>query len=294
MYDSHAHLDLLCQKLGYLSDVRDFSRINLQEEKDKIDYTRLKKMILSHTIMLHPTISSDNFRLCYELFSELPNVNFLVGSHPEIVDKEFDLSEYLFDQQQLFSDIKDGKYNEDRICGVGECGLDYYYTQDNAIIEKQKALFRSQIEVAIAHDLPLIIHCRDAFVDIFKILDEYPPIYGNFWIHCFTGGVNEMQEVIQRGGSIALGGIVTFKSNREVQEVASICPIENILIETDLPFLSPVPKRGEICLPEFIQYTADKIASLKNMSTDIVWSTTANNLFRLTAKNRGRYISSPA
>jgi TatD DNase family protein len=167
------------------------------------------------------------------------------------------------------------------IVGIGEVGLDYHYTQDTKLIQTQKELFESQIQLAIDYNLPLMIHCRDAFDDLFEILNKYPKIYSRFLIHCFTGGIDEMYKAVKLGGKIAFGGVITFKSAKNVQEAVEYCPLENFVLETDLPFLSP--KRGETCIPEHIDLVAEKVAELKKIPKQKVWECSGKNcgeLFR--------------
>ena len=152
---------------------------------------------------------------------------------------------------------------EKRIIGIGECGLDYYYTQDSRIIHKQKELFESQIDLAIKLDIPLFIHTRDAFDDTFEILKSKPGIHGKFAIHCFTGNKNHLKEVLDMGGKAAFGGIITFGKNAEyLREAFAYCPKDGYLLETDLPFLSPKPFRGKDNLPEYIKFVAEKMGQI--------------------------------
>ena len=138
-------------------------------------------------------------------------------------------------------------------------------------------MFRFHIELALKLSLPIEIHTRDAWEDTFKILDEYPKIYNEFLIHCFTGNIENLKETIKRGGKAAFGGIVTFQKSIELQEAVRFCPVESLVLETDLPFLAPVPHRGKICLPEMIDDTAAKVADLKNLSKNQIWDWSRKN-----------------
>lgn len=125
---------------------------------------------------------------------------------------------------------------------------------------------------------PIIIHCREAFSDLFEILNKYPEINGRFLVHCFTGGVLEMQEIVKRAGFLGVGGIITYSKNTEsLKEAIKLCPIENIILETDLPFLAPGKHRGKTCLPEYIQVIAEMIATLKDTTVESVVLQSAAN-----------------
>ncbi|NJL96903.1 TatD family hydrolase [Candidatus Gracilibacteria bacterium] len=271
MYDSHAHLEILAQRLGMIEDIKDndFGKLDIEQKQQiKEKVKGVGEFIVNHDFLIQPSVSTENFKLVYYLFNQLTNVSFLAGSHPEIVTKEFEVEGYLNDQKKVLEEYS-GKF-----VGIGECGLDYYYTQDHEIITKQKELFRSQIELAVELDLPLIIHCRDAFEDLFEILRSYPSIWGKFLIHCFTGSVDEVKEILQMKGYFGIGGVCTFKSASYLREAISQIPVENIFMETDLPFLSPTPYRGEVCMPQYIGFSADVLAKIKNIPTLELWEQT--------------------
>ncbi|NJK71634.1 MAG: TatD family hydrolase [Thermales bacterium] len=271
MYDSHAHLEMFAQKKGMVSEIRDINFVNLSyedKEKFRLGLKGVGEFIVNHDFLIQPSVSTENYELVHYLFNQLTNVLFLLGSHPEIVTKQLDLSDYLTKQKKIAIEYQ-GSF-----VGIGECGLDYYYTQDHEIITKQKELFRSQIELAVELDLPLIIHCRDAFEDLFEILRSYPSIWGRFLIHCFTGSVDEVKEILQMKGYFGIGGVCTFKSTSYLREAISQIPVENIFMETDLPFLSPTPYRGEVCMPQYIGFSADVVAKIKNIPTLELWERT--------------------
>ena len=161
--------------------------------------------------------------------------------------------------------------------GIGEIGLDYFYSQDENIILKQKALFCSQIELAISLNLPIEIHARDAWGDIWNILKGYPQIHGKFLIHCFTGNTQELKNCFDLGGKAAFGGIVTFPKSVDLQEAAIFCPSDSMVLETDLPFLAPVPNRGKTCEPALINDTAIFMAKLKNTTPEQIWEWSREN-----------------
>lgn len=163
-----------------------------------------------------------------------------------------------------------------RVVGVGECGLDYHY--EHSPREVQMPAFAEQIALAKEHDLTLVIHTRDAWRDTFDVLDAegMPP---STIIHCFTGGPDEARGCLERGAYLSFSGIVTFKNAADLREAAVLCPIDRILVETDSPFLAPVPHRGQPNEPAHVGIVGTAIADLRHHDVgDFARSTTANAL----------------
>ncbi|GAB4148260.1 MAG: hypothetical protein OHK0017_10890 [Patescibacteria group bacterium] len=301
MYDSHAHLDLLVEREGMVPtinynhhlDYHDILKTELWTELSKVELSQaeFETWIQDHDFIIQPTVSAQNLIYAARIFKRNPKIFLLLGSHPEIVVNDFNLEKYLSVLDKLVELIQepDSKYHQEifgtdfikQLVGVGECGLDYSYTQNISLIEKQHELFEHNIKIALKLGLPLVIHTRDAWNDTWKILDKYPEIYGNFLIHCFTGNRQEVSRVLDRGGKIALGGILTFKNAEYLREAAFYCPIQNIVLETDLPFLAPVPYRGKTCMPGMIQETAKVLAAMKETSVEEVWDITKMNVLNL-------------
>ena len=155
--------------------------------------------------------------------------------------------------------------NDNKVYAIGECGLDYYWVNDNK--EKQKWLFTQQIKLAIKYDLPLIIHCRDAVGDVYEILKEYKGKL-RFVMHCYSGSSEMAVEFVKLGGMISLGGPVTFKNAKAPKEVAKIVPLDRLLIETDCPYLAPHPNRGKRNEPSYVRLVLNEIATLREISAD--------------------------
>lgn len=150
----------------------------------------------------------------------------------------------------------------DKVVGVGEAGLDYHY--DHSPRDVQKAVFAEHIALANAHDLPLIIHTRDAWADTFDILDaEGVPERTVF--HCFTGGPSEARQGLDRGIVISVSGIVTFKNAIDLQEAVRITPLDMVMVETDSPYLAPVPHRGKKNQPANVVHVGEAVAGLQNV-----------------------------
>ena len=265
-HDTHCHLEMLLTKL------------KLSDNSAGID--TISELLQNHQFALQSTVSTSNFLEVYELFQNIHKVKYFLGSHPEIVNNDFDIEDYLV-QQQLYITKHSIK---NKIIGIGEIGLDYHYTQDTKLNEIQKKLFESQIILAISLDLPIMIHCREAFGDVLEILGRYPQIHNKFLIHCFTGGVSELVGILKLGGLVAFGGVSTFKSAIGVQEAIKICPLESFVLETDLPFLAPMPHRGQICLPQMIDNIAQKISDLKEISKESIWQHSLTNTQKLFSK----------
>ena len=205
-----------------------------------------------------------------------PDVWASVGIHPHEADAHPDLG-----AQALL----DGA-NHPKVIGIGETGLDYYY--DHSDRAAQRALFRTHIGVARETGLPLIIHTRDAEDDTAAILAEEME-QGSFpaLIHCFTASRGFATRVLELGLSISLSGIVTFKNARDLQEIAREIPADRLLVETDSPFLAPVPHRGRRCEPAFVADTARFVAELRGVEPDALGKTTSANFFRLFTKAAG-------
>ena len=152
---------------------------------------------------------------------------------------------------------------------VGETGLDYHYTHSPR--EVQQHFLRRYLQLALECQLPIIIHCREAFEDLFKILDSDYTQQGRLVpgvLHCFTGTIREAEQVIERGWMLSLSGIVTFKKSVELQTVARTIPLSNLLIETDAPYLAPQGFRGKINEPAYVVHTAAFIAQLRGISIE--------------------------
>jgi TatD DNase family protein len=163
-----------------------------------------------------------------------------------------------------------------RVVGIGECGLDYYYEHSPRDI--QMPAFAQQIALAKEHGLSLVIHTRDAWQDTFDVLDaEGMP--ENTIIHCFSGGPDEARQCLDRGAYLSFSGIVTFKNAHELREAALLCPADRLLVETDSPFLAPVPFRGQPNEPAHVSVVGTAIADLRGVNpAEMAATTTANAL----------------
>jgi TatD DNase family protein len=163
-----------------------------------------------------------------------------------------------------------------RVVGIGECGLDYYYEHSPRDI--QMPAFAEQIALAKEHNLSLVIHTRDAWEDTFNVLDS-EGMPENTIIHCFSGGPDEARACLDRGAYLSFSGIVTFKNATDLREAAKICPLDRLLVETDSPFLAPVPHRGRPNEPAHVGIVGTAIADLRGHDVlDFASITSANAL----------------
>lgn len=196
-----------------------------------------------------------------------------VGTHPHNAHEETDIT-----TEEIASLAE-----HPRCVAIGEAGLDYHY--DFAPREAQAQGFRTHIAAARATGLPLIIHARQADEDIASILEEeaeqgaFP-----FVLHCFSSGADLARRGLALGGYISFSGILTFKNAKEIQDVARTAPANRILVETDAPYLAPMPHRGKTNEPSFVRHTAQKLADLRGVSLEQIAEQTTANFFKLFSK----------
>jgi TatD DNase family protein len=182
-----------------------------------------------------------------------PRVWATVGLHPH------EASQGVEEVAQLIESATAGRHQP---VGVGECGLDYYY--EHSPREAQQEVFAAQVALASEHDLTLVIHARDAWDDLFAVL-RAEGVPERAILHCFSGGPQEARRCLDAGLYVSFSGIVTFKNAPDVQAAAALCPLDRLLIETDSPFLAPVPHRGERNEPGFVGLVGTFIAHLKGV-----------------------------
>ena len=192
----------------------------------------------------------------------LPDVWATAGVHPHEARKGLEGIE--------------GLLEDSNVVAVGEAGLDYHY--DHSPRADQKKVFAEQIEMANKSELPLVIHTREAWEDTFKILDS-EGVPKSIVFHCFTGGTIEAKECLERGAYLSFSGIITFKKSESLREAASECPLDRAMIETDSPYLTPVPFRGKKNEPANVVLVGQELAYLQNKSPEeIALATTQNAL----------------
>jgi len=246
MIDSHCHLDH--EPL--------FTNINEV-------LIRSKKIGITKLLTICTTFNSfDNILKIVEL-DEIIYGTF--GIHPHETESN------IADKNIIITKINNNK----KIIGVGETGLDFFYNHSNK--EKQITSFKSHIEASIELNLPLIIHSRNAELETFEILNTYKSYKPKILMHCFTGSFNFAKKLILLDAFFSASGIITFNNSIELQDTFKKIPSDRLMLETDSPFLAPIPMRGKNNEPSFIKFTLDKLAEIKSINI--------NELDKITSKN---------
>ncbi len=242
LIDTHAHIDML-----------ENTENAVQEAYDN----GVKKIIL-------PCAYPKDIKKIYDIALTYGNVYGLLGVHPsEAKDWSDDLAR----------EIKE-LAKHPKIKGIGEIGLDYYW--DKSFNDIQKEVFIKQIKLANELNLPICVHDREAHKDTFDILSEFNQ-GSTVVMHCFSGSAEFAKECVKKGWYLALGGVVTFKNAVKMKEVAAEIPLENLLLETDSPYLTPVPFRGKENRPAYVKYVAEEIAKIRNLDIEFIAQITAQN-----------------
>ena len=199
-----------------------------------------------------------------------PDVWAAIGVHPHEADQHPDLGSNALVEAAAHP----------RVVALGECGLDYHYDKSDRTAQQDR--FRAHLQAAAQTGLPVVIHTRDAEEDTVAILREAPQVTGV--LHCFTGSRWLAEQGLALGYFISLSGIVTFRNARDLQETAKVVPDDKLLVETDSPFLAPVPNRGKTCEPAFVADTAAFVAALREVEPEQLARQTTANFFRLFSK----------
>lgn len=226
------------------------------------DYDNLDEVVKNIDIAITSGTNDDTNKEVLDVVSKYNNIYGTLGIHPEDIDSISDNS-FKFIEENL---------NNKKIVAIGEIGLDYYWFKDNK--EEQKKLLRKQMEIAQKYNMPVVIHSRDAIEDTYEILKDYK-VKGV--IHCFSSSYEMAEKFIKLGYKIGIGGVVTFKNSKKLQDIVKRLDLNDILLETDSPYLSPEPLRGTKNVPYNTYYVAKKIAEIKNVSIEEVFSITSNN-----------------
>lgn len=247
--------------------------INTHSHANMLQKTNIDEAILNaqneNIITIVPSSTGEDIFEVDRFIQKYDDVYGYVGVFPEEVKTFTD---------KTLSDMENIIKNNKKIIGIGEIGLDYYW--DKTYKELQKEVFIKQIEFANQMNLPLNIHSRDAHFDTLKILKKYNK-HSTAIMHCFSGSLEFAKECIKEGIYIALGGVVTFKNAIKAKEVATNIPIEYLLLETDDPYLAPVPFRGKENQPMYVKYVAQEIANLRHTTIDEIAKTTTQNAERI-------------
>ncbi|MDQ5983135.1 MAG: D-aminoacyl-tRNA deacylase [Eubacteriales bacterium SKADARSKE-1] len=247
IFDSHAHYDDAA----------------FDEDRETI-LNGLQDKGVCNVINVGANIESSKKSVSFSL--KYPFIFAAVGVHPtEIKDLPKDYPDIILDLLK-----------NEKTVAIGEVGLDYHY--DFSPRDVQKKIFEEQLKLAVEHNVPVIIHDREAHMDTMDLLKKYKP---RGVVHCFSGSLEMALEVIKLGMYIGLGGAVTFKNAKNPVLVAEKVPIDRILLETDAPYMTPVPYRGKRCDSSLIKYTAQKIAEVRNIGVDVLLEKTKQNAIDL-------------
>ena len=233
--------------------------------KERTTDEALKNCDDENITIIIPSYNDQSIFEVDELVKKYPQTYGYVGVFPEEVKCFTD---------KTLSDMEEIIKNNDRIIGIGEVGLDYYW--DKSFIDLQKEVFIKQIDFANQMNLPINVHCREAYFDTLNILREHNK-KSKVIMHCFSGSLEFAKECLKLGIYISLGGVVTFKNAVKVKEVAQNIPLEYLLLETDDPYLTPVPFRGKENQPSYVKYVAQEIASLRGITFEEVTNITTKN-----------------
>ena len=250
MIDSHCHLD----HEPLLSDLENIIR--------RSKAVGIKKLLTIST-------SIESFSRVKEIVKKDEIIYGTIGIHPHETNNDVVNSEF------IEKSLKENK----KIIGIGETGLDFFY--NNSDKDKQLSSFKIHIEAALKTNVPLIIHSREAEEETFNILNEYKDQNLKILMHCFTGSKKFAKKLLEFNTFFSASGIITFKNSKELQETFKFLPSDKILIETDSPFLAPVPNRGKKNEPSFINFTVAKLAEIRNIDKSELIKFTTNNFNKL-------------
>ena len=231
------------------------------------DYENLDEVISEmNGIMIASGCDDKSNKEVLDLVSKYKNVYGVLGIHPESVN-DYNDGSLKFIEENI---------NNPKIVGIGEIGLDYYWVNDNKDVQKE--LFIKQLNIAQKYNKPIVVHSRESIQDTYDILKDYK-LKGS--IHCFSSSLEMAVEFIKLGYKIGIGGVVTFKNSKKLQEIVKEVDIKNILLETDSPYLSPEPLRGKQNKPSNVSLVATKISELKDISKEEVINITMANSCQL-------------
>ncbi len=217
--------------------------------------------------ILLPNIDADSIPKMHQLVTAYPNYCVpMMGLHPTSVTANYQEDLALCREWLLKPDYK--------YCAIGEIGIDLYW--DKTYKKEQQQVFYTQMKWALVFNLPIVIHAREAFNEIFEILEEFQDTNLKGVFHSFTGNVEQAKKVIDFGFLLGINGIVTFKNAGLDKTIAQV-PLDKLMVETDAPYLAPVPKRGKRNESAFVVYTAQKLADIYNVSLQQVADTTNKN-----------------
>lgn len=244
---------------------------HLNDETYSDNYKDIIDNLIEHNIgrIIVPSFDVPSSICAQKIASEFDNVCFSAGTHPHYA------KDLVKEDLEYYKSLK----GQIKLVAFGEIGLDYHY--DFSPRDDQKSAFLKQLELAFYLGLPVIVHSREAYDDTLKILDDNPDLTKNgILIHCFTGTLDYAAEILKRGFYLSFGGAITYKNNHTAYEVLNNIALDNVVLETDCPYLTPVPYRGKVNEPKYVNLVAEKIAEWKGISKSQVEEITTKNAFR--------------
>jgi TatD DNase family protein len=250
MIDSHCHLD------------QEPLLENLREVLERSKAVGITKILTICT-------SLDSFERIKTIITQDKMIYGTYGIHPHESEND------QIKKETIIEIVKENK----KIIGIGETGLDFYYNHSNK--EKQIDSFKAHIEASIELNKPIIVHSREAEKETFDILNSYKDKDLKILMHCFTGSLEFSKKLQTLGAFFSASGIITFKNSLNLQETFRNIPLEKLLVETDSPFLAPIPMRGKKNEPSFIKYTLEKLSSLKMITKENMSNITTDNFNKL-------------
>jgi TatD DNase family protein len=217
------------------------------------------------SLIVSPSVNLDSAIKIIEISKKFENVLPMIGIHPSEIDN--------FENEDL-NQLED-LIKKEKIIGIGEIGLDYTYKTDK---NRQKEIFEKQLQLAEKYKLPVVLHIRETFNDIFEILKKFKVV--PIWHSC-TGNLEEVEKFLEYGGFISFSGIITFKNANKVREIVKIVPLERIFLETDSPYLTPESYRGKINEPAYIKFVYQKVAEIRKIEFEKLDIVIENNFKKL-------------
>jgi len=242
------------------------SHIHFEEFRDEIDDVLERAQAAGVNKMLVVGVNDTDSAQAVAVARAYENLWATVGLHPHDADRGYEALEEI----QALSE-------HESVVAIGECGLDQYKSETS--LEDQERALRFQIELGLERGLPMVFHVREAFPDFWRILDDYPGVRGV--VHSFTAGTRELEGSLLRGLHIALNGIMTFTKDERQHEAARRVPLNRLILETDCPFLAPVPMRGKRNEPAYIEHTARFLAELRGEPLSDLQDATTRNAEKL-------------
>lgn len=275
MVDTHCHLNIMVRNFA---ENETYIPFNIKELTDCATILKEAEENQVHTIINVGTNVTESL-LCIQLTKHFANCFATIGLHPNDATETWQTN--MIDFEQMLE--QDKIHEKKSIVGIGECGIDKHYPNFN--LQQQQDVFHAQIKLALKHNLPLVVHSRDADLETFQALAHYQGeknLRGT--IHCFSSNEIYAQKYIDLGFVLGFGGTVTYPKNETLRNVVKMVPLEKIILETDAPFLPPQSMRGKKNSPANIKVIAEFIAALRGQSFEDVAQTTSQtsrNLFQL-------------